>query len=219
MPSTNLATVIEEITDARHLLNHPFYRSWEEGALTKSDLGSYAEQYRYFEEALAEVLATTASSLEDEKARQLTEANLADELSNPAPHVELFDGFGDAVGARKESRATGATCRLVDLYRQAAAESPAAALAVISAYETQAAEIASTKAESLRRYYGLTAAQTEFWDVHATMERDHASWTVDALESLGADTKDLETWASRSADAWWEFLDDRESARLAGSAC
>ena len=61
------------------------------------------------------------------------------------------------------------------------AEGPAAALAGLAAYETQASAIASSKAEGLRRWYGVGQAGTEFWDVHAQMDADHGAWATEAL--------------------------------------
>ena len=56
---------------------------------------------------------------------------------------------------------------LVSTYFDLVAEGPVAALAGLAAYETQASAIASSKADGLRRWYGMDAAGTEFWDVHA----------------------------------------------------
>jgi pyrroloquinoline quinone (PQQ) biosynthesis protein C len=89
-----------------------------------------------------------------------------------------------------------------------------AALAVIGAYEVQAAEIAASKAASLRTHYHLDAAGTQFWDVHALLEGSHANWTAKALEELGPATEEVNRHAAASAAAWWAFLDEREAVRL-----
>jgi pyrroloquinoline quinone (PQQ) biosynthesis protein C len=94
-----------------------------------------------------------------------------------------------------------------------------AALAGLAAYETQASAIASTKAEGLRRRYGVDAAGTEFWDVHAAMDEDHGDWAIEALLVLGAEPSDVATSARRGADAWWAFLDERESCSSAPAGC
>ena len=79
----------------------------------------------------------------------------------------------------------------MDTYFELVADGPVAALAGLAAYETQASAIASTKADGLRRWYGLDAAGTEFWDVHARMDADHGEWAVDALARLGADPAEV----------------------------
>ncbi len=147
--------------------------------------------------------------------RRLIEANLADELSNPRPHVELFEDFSAAVGAADQVDPTMATSELVEVYEDAAEHGPVRLLAVVAAYETQAAEIAATKAAALSLHYGLGHVGTEFWTVHATAEQEHSAWSVEALESLGAARGEVRRWANRSARAWWRFLDEREALRAA----
>jgi pyrroloquinoline quinone (PQQ) biosynthesis protein C len=214
MPTVTLTTSVGRAIVGRRLLDHRYYRSWQGGSLTMDDLRAYAEQYRHIEAVLPEVLGVTAEATIDEDARALIQRNLADELSSPAPHVELFDRFAVAVGVEDPVEATPATSRLVGVYRRAARDGAVSLLAAIAAYETQASDIASTKAEALRRHYGLTGSETEFWDVHARVEVVHASWTFDALESLAADQRQVELGAKRSAAAWWAFLDERDACRV-----
>ena len=195
----------------RALLDHPFYRRWTEGGLTADELAAYAEQYRHFERTLPEVLATTAECLPDGVGRDYVAANLADEQSRPQPHVELFEQFATAVGASPDVPPSPATKNLIEVYRSAAEDGPVQALSVIGAYELQAADIAATKAASLRRHYDLDKNATAFWDVHAELERDHAGWTVEALAALGEPGATIDEYAVASANAWWNFLDERNS--------
>jgi pyrroloquinoline quinone (PQQ) biosynthesis protein C len=213
VPTQTLSAVVDRATSDRRLLDHPYYRSWQAGSLTQGDLAAYAEQYRYFETTLPEVLLAAAQATSDDTARALMESNLDDELSTPAPHLQLFVDFAAALGARPEAQPTAATSQLVGLYRQAADKGPIPALSVVSAYETQASQIAATKADALRQHHHLTWQQTKFWDVHAEIEQTHAWWTLDALQSMKANPQRVEAWAKRSADAWWEFLNEREAAR------
>jgi pyrroloquinoline quinone (PQQ) biosynthesis protein C len=217
MPTASLSAAISEAVADRLLLRHSYYRAWQDGALTTGDIASYAAQYRYFERLLPEALAAVAASLEEATPRRLVEENLADERSRPAPHVELFEQFASSVGATLEPSSPD-TRRLVDVYRDSAAVGPIEGLAVIAAYETQAAEVAATKAEALRRHYCLDLDGTRFWDVHAELESSHAAWTIDALSQLGASPDVVKFWASRSASAWWDFLDARNAA-VAAARC
>lgn len=203
--------VIAGALQGRRLLDHPFYRRWEAGTLAPGELAAYAEQYRTVERALPGVLAGVAERLPEGEARDLVAANLADELSAPEPHATLFESFASAVGARAAAPASPATDRLVGLQRSAVAAGPASALAVLAAYEVQAAEVAVTKAAGLARHWGLDAAGTRFWDVHAGMEAAHATWSLDALALLGADAATVHDAARAGACAWWEFLDEREA--------
>jgi pyrroloquinoline quinone (PQQ) biosynthesis protein C len=131
----------------------------------------------------------------------------------PKAHVELFEEFASAVGARADAAPTPATKALVDLYGEAATSGAAQALAVIGTYEIQASEVARTKAVSLRAHYAMSQAGTDFWDVHAELETAHAQWTVQALADLGEPDETISRFAKASSDAWWAFLDEREEAR------
>ena len=139
----------------KQLLSHPFYRRWEAGTLTSGELAAYAEQYRHTEAALTGVLSQVASGLPAGAVRDAVNANLADELGRPASHLELFEAFADAAGARNGVSPTPATRSLIRLQRSSASSDPVRALGVLAAYETQAATVAAAKAAGLRRYYGI----------------------------------------------------------------
>jgi pyrroloquinoline-quinone synthase len=213
MRSPDLQSQLSDVLADRQLLAHPFYQRWQAGELAKRELTHYAEQYRHFEGALPVALGAIAGRLQPGSARDLVEANLRDELTAPRPHVELFEDFASAVGAagRDDAEATAATTSLVSLYERSSTTDPMQGLAVIAAYELQAAAIASSKAAGLRLHYGIDGSGAAFWDVHAELEADHASWTLAALAS--ADDRDtIISGALASADAWWSFLDEREAA-------
>lgn len=209
MPASEVAIAVEDSLGGLRLLDHPYYRKWQEGLLTRGELGEYAEQYRHFEQVLPEALEAVASQLPAGPAHDLVVGNLEDERSRPEPHVHLFESFATAVGSEPEKLPTEATRRLVGLYREAAEAGPIEALAVIAAYETQAGDIAATKAASLDQHYGLSAPEVRFWAVHSEMEEEHAAWTTAALDRLDAEQATVSEWASRSARAWWSFLDER----------
>ncbi len=216
---TGLARAVESTIGDRRLLAHPFYRRWEAGELRPAELAEYAVHYRAFEAVLPEVLAVVVDELmarAEFEAAELVARNLADELGHPEPHLALFDGFAGALAAAPEATGPGvAARRLADTYRELARTSPEAALAGLAAYEAQAAGIAATKGDGLRRWYGIDDAGTRFWDVHAGMDAEHGDWAVDALVLLGADADEVLEGARRAADAWWSLLDEREAEGLA----
>jgi pyrroloquinoline-quinone synthase len=216
-----LAAAVAGSLEGRELLTHPFYQRWEAGQLEQSELAEYAVHYRAFEAALPVVLAAVVDHLRgdgDLEAAVMVERNLADELGRPEPHLALFDRFADGLPTEATATSPGpAANRLVDTYLDLVAEGPVAALAGLAAYETQAAGIAASKADGLRRWYGMDSAGTEFWDVHAGMDADHGEWTVEALTLLGADPSSVADAARRGADGWWALLDERE-AEAPGSA-
>ena len=208
--------VLAEAIVGRHLLAHPFYRRWEAGTLTQGELAAYAEQYRHIERELPVTLASIADALPPGRARDLVEANLADELGSPEPHAQLFEPFALAAGARPDAPATPSTAALLAVVRTTASNDPVAALAMVAAYEVQAADIAASKGDGLRRHYGFDEEGTSFWDVHRTQEVEHAGWSMDALTALGADPDVVQAAATVSADSWWLFLSEREELAAAG---
>jgi pyrroloquinoline quinone (PQQ) biosynthesis protein C len=218
MHTQRIHEVLAEAIVGRHLLTHPFYRRWEAGTLSEGELAAYAEQYRHIERELPVTLSAIASALPDGRARKLVEANLSDELGSPEPHVRLFESFAKAAGAKPDAPATPSTAAMLALVRTAAATDPAAALAMVAAYEIQAADIAASKSDGLRQHYGMGAKATRFWDVHRTQEVDHAGWSMEALAELEADPDLVQAAAIVSADSWWLFLSEREELAPA-AAC
>jgi len=213
-PTDSLAAVVDAAVADRRLLAHPFYRRWEAGELSMSELSEYTVHYRAFEAVLPELLAGVVGELLEAgqtDAAAMVERNLQDELGRPEPHLALFDRFAAVLPATHATVPGPAAVALVDTYRELAAESPIAALAGLAAYETQAAEVAETKADGLRNRYGVDDSGVRFWDVHAAMDADHGAWAVEVLEALGAGAGVVADAAGRAATAWWSFLDERES--------
>ncbi len=221
-----IAKAIEDALEGRMLLTHPFYKRWEAGTLQPGELGEYARQYRSFEAALPQVLSGVIERLAADGSKDVAEMvqrNLDDELGHPEPHLALFDRFAAAVSAQDPSTdarigAGPAAAGLVATYLDLVEEGSVAALSAVAAYETQASAIAASKAEGLRRWYGIGDAGAAFWDVHAVMDADHGDWAIDALTHLEADPTAVAKAAKRAADAWWEFLDEREADAPVGAA-
>ncbi len=218
-----LSDAVAHALEGRTLLSHPFYRRWEAGLLTQDELAEYAVHYRAFEAALPMVLTTAVATLRTDgevEAEAMVTRNLSDELGRPEPHLALFDRFaGSLVGEATSAEPGPAAEALVQTYLDLAADGPVATLAGLAAYETQASSIASTKADGLRRWYGMDDSGTEFWDVHAAMDEEHGEWAIEALMMLGADASEVAESARQGADAWWRFLDEREAQASAPVTC
>ena len=192
------------------LLDHPFYRRWEEGTLLEGELAQYAAQYRFFEAQLPTYLSALLEITETPAQSRLVDANLADEIAGDSTHLELFDRFAAAVHAPRAIEMSPAMAALVQTYERALETGDTAyCLGVLAGYEVQAAEVAATKGESLATHYGVTEEGLEFWNLHAELETDHAAWTLEAAEGL--DTERVVDGSQASASAWWAYLDEREA--------
>jgi pyrroloquinoline quinone (PQQ) biosynthesis protein C len=207
--NVQLDTKIVKALEPYLLLNHPFYRRWEAGALHRDELTGYAEQYRYFERMLPSFLEKLIDQLPDGPIRDAVGANLTDEVSPPS-HLELFERFARFYDAG-EAEISPAMRRLVDAYSMILAKGPASSLAGLWAYESQGANIADSKADGLVTHYGAHDDAVEFWSVHGSLEGDHARWTRDALQALHPDLGVAVDAVALIGSAWWSFLDEREA--------
>ena len=208
----DLSEIDEALSSAltgRRLLDHPFYRRWEAGTVSTSELAAYAGQYRHFEAFLPGFLTRLVAALPGGPGRDLVASNLADEQGDPVAHVELFESFAAAVGAGRNP-ISAATSRLLSTYDELLDNSATSGLAGFVAYESQAAEIAGSKAEGLRRHYRLDDDGVRFWEHHARVDLEHGAWARDALAEAGVTGDAAGADLRRAADAWWEFLDERE---------
>lgn len=201
---------LDDALAGRLLLDHPFYRRWTRGEVSREELRAYASQYRHFERALPGWLSTMALS-DEPSLRAQALRNLADEAGGAVTHLQLFERFASALGAA-EAEASPAMARLCETYAAAARSAPHG-FAALWAYESQSAAVSRTKAAGLRAHHGLDDGACAFWDVHASVEDEHAAWAREAL----AGTEDAPATARAAAQAWWSFLDEREAAYSAAS--
>ncbi len=203
---------IDQALSGLRLLEHPFYKRWQAGELTMTELKEYGEQYRHFEATLPEVLRGIMSQLPVGDAAEFINDNLADEVGDPT-HLELFDEFLASLGASPSADAHPATAALVDAYAKVVKKGGASGIAGLVAYETQAPGIAESKGGGLREHYGLDANATKFWDVHSTLDVEHGTWAMEALAAVieQGEFDNVMSDANTIAKAWWEFLDERES--------
>jgi len=195
----------------RSLLEHSFYRRWERGEVSIAELANYASQYRHFENYLPGFLESLVAALPEGTSRELVAANLADEMGDPLPHVQLFERFAAAVGAGA-AEPSPAMADLLATYDALLDRGPLHGLAGFLAYECQAAGVARSKADGLRRHYGLDEHAISFWEHHAEVDVRHADWAVSALSEISGTTQGLAASLREGADAWWAFLDEREVA-------
>ena len=205
----NLETDVKALLHGHELLIHPFYQRWEAGELSMDDLANYGAQYLHFERQLPATLEKLVELMCPGPCRDAIQENLDDELGRPTPHVELLGTFLDAVGSTP-APPMPATHNLTSLYAHAPGVGVGYALGVVAAYEIQAAQIASTKAAGLRAWYGLDDQEITFWDVHSTMETEHAEWLLKAASEWPIN--DVLEGVVASSDAWWDFLSEREAS-------
>ena len=203
---------IDRMIEEQHLLMHHFYQRWQKGKVTPEVLRSYAVQYYAYESALPKFLEQAMAHLPDGPALESLKDNLADEAGGAVTHPELWLRFAEALGvSRQEVREATLLPRTVNLvytYESLCDRGPDEALAALYAYEAQFPSVAATKAEGLRRFYGVTSSEAlEFFDLHSTLDHEHAAGIRTGL----VDSEQARESAALALDAWWGMLDTFEA--------
>lgn len=192
------------------VLAHPFYERWSRGELLRDELARYSGQYRHAVVALADA-SGVASPAEDPQLRQ----HLADHAEEEAGHVELWDSFVEAAGGDSNAAPTPETEICAAVWARPE-RSPEATLAALYAIESAQPQIAETKLRGLIEQYGFEAgAATAYFDVHATLDHEHAAAHRAHLETAldDADHDELIAAAREVLAANWALLDGVDRMR------
>lgn len=196
--------LIERLDAARrrwNVLEHPFYRRWECGELSRDELTAYAGEYRHAVIALAEAA---------EAAAPVAGAEHADE---ERAHVDLWDDFAAAVDAKPGPARLEGTTKCVTAWTSA--ESPLEALGILYAIEAGQPDVARTKLDGLVMHYGLAAdtPATSYFTLHAERDVEHAAESRALLErhARPEDEDAIVDAAERALIGNWTLLDSVEA--------
>jgi pyrroloquinoline-quinone synthase len=211
------------------LLDHPFYKAWSAGELSRDDLREYACQYYHHVAAFPTYLAHVAIRLDDGELRQAVLANMAGEKglrACEAPHAELWLDFAEGMGASRDLRRHQPVAEIRDLiafFHQIAREgTPEEALATFYAYESQIPRLAEEKARGLREMYAADEKTCRYFVLHTTADLYHAQvWRQQLDRRVEANPRATEKAldaAEAAAKALWRALDGIEAMRLAPTA-
>lgn len=220
--AANVADRLDRATQDRRLLDHPFYKAWSAGTLTREDLRHYSTQYWRQVESFPAYLESLASRLSAEPA-QIVTRNLRDEVEDD--HAGLWLRFAEALGAQagevKASAAEPETKACVDAFLGSASRSPEFALGMIYGYESQTPAVAATKIEGLRDHYGIEGSAADYFALHGELDVEHTAELAVALSLTVSDqagAADAEAGARAGAEAIWLLLDGVERVREAEPA-
>ncbi len=198
--------------DKYHLLNHPFYKSWNDGKLNREIIKDYAEQYYQHVKAFPRYISATHSICEDIEKRKILLENLQDEENAKADHPKLWKNFALAMGADNEKiedvKRDWFTSDMIDNFFYQARKSYAEGLASLYTYERQIPEIAETKIRGLKKFYGVTSKEgLEFFEAHKAADVIHRKECEKLLDSLTKAEKEKAEKASMlTARYLWNFL-------------
>jgi len=198
--------------DEYHLLNHPFYKSWNDGKLTREIIKDYAEQYYQHVKAFPRYISATHSLCDDLDKRKILLENLLDEEKDGADHPKLWKNFAKAIGADGKKienvKKENFTKELIDNFFKNGRASYAEGLASLYTYERQIPEIAETKIRGLKNHYGVTSKEgLEFFEVHKAADVYHRQACEKLLDMMSKEEQvKAEKSALSTAKYLWNFL-------------
>src|SRR5215467_13352805 len=212
MSSTELLEKIDAAIAEKNLLKHPFYQDWQAGKLTRESLQLYAEQYYRHVEAFPQHLQVLAARA-DESLKPVVMENLEEELNPAQPHPRLWRDFAEALGVNPVQMASSAslpgTEYVVAKFREICSNRSAAeAVAALYAYEAQVPEIATTKIDGLKKFYGITEPKAlAYFEVHEEADKAHRAAWREWLEANAAGNDEAILKSTNEAlDALWGAL-------------
>jgi pyrroloquinoline-quinone synthase len=180
-----------------NVLDHPFYRRWECGELTRDELAYYAGQYRHAVRALADA-ASTAEPIAG-----------AEHAAEERSHVTLWDAFASELGITGPQAASPKTAECARAW--SAASDGLEALAILYAVESGQPDVSRTKLEGLAAHYGIGADSpaAAYFALHAERDVEHAEHSRELLErhAAEADADRLVTVAESALRGNWRLLD------------
>ena len=210
--------------DKFHLLKHPFYQIyWNEGKLTREIIKDYAEQYYQHVKAFPRYISATHSICEDIEKRRILLENLQDEENKDGDHPKLWKNFAKALGADESIENVKLdvfTKKMIENFFKQARKSYAEGLASLYTYERQIPEIAETKIQGLKKFYGVTSKEgLEFFEAHKSADVIHRAECEKLLDDLSKPEQKIAEKASlMTAEHLWNFLSgmtDKHRLKLA----
>ena len=133
-----------------NLLQHPFYRAWNEGRLTKEQMAVYASKYGSFIQLISEGWEVAG------------EQTIATE---EAEHYTLWKLFAKSLKAKDTGTGIREVNELVNSVKNSFG-SYAGALGALYAFEAQQPATASSKLEGLKKHYSSWQADETYFTIH-----------------------------------------------------
>jgi pyrroloquinoline-quinone synthase len=206
---------LDELIQSRSILAHPFYVAWQRGELTREQLATYASFYYPHVAAFPGYIERARNRAVNPVVRAELQDNLADELTNPAPHDQLWLDFAEELGVDRATLAAAhprpAAAAIVETFNVRTSGDTAGALAALYAYESQQPEVAKQKVAGLRERYGVTDAKSlAYFEVHAKSDVRHSEGERQSIMQCladGASHESVMESASEALNAYWGLLD------------
>jgi len=192
-------TLIERIDAARerwNVLEHPFYKRWSCGELSRDELAHYAGEYRHAVVALAQTAAKAGN----------------EEHANEEAHIDLWDEFAAAFDADTTREPSSETTECVTSWT--APGNRREALAVLYAIEAGQPAVSQAKLDGLAEHYGVAGEEpgAAYFALHTELDHEHAAESRRELTD-GPDDDRLVEVAEGALRGNWTLLDGVDARR------
>lgn len=200
------------------LLCHPFYVAWSNGELTRTEIANYAANYYHHVNAFPQYLEKLEARLGSDELKKTVEHNRRGENG----HGDLWLDFAEGMGADRNCVRSEKPISEIDNVVSSFSEmsengTPAEALAMYYAYESQVPRVAEFKEKGLFDFYGADKKTAFYFTVHKTADLEHADSWRESIETQLTKQPELAdkvlAAGEKSARVLWEALDGIERAR------
>ncbi len=223
MSQSQFETALGEAVMEFSMLKHPFYVAWTEGRLSKPVLAEYAKQYYAHVRAFPTYVSAVHSQCDEVAIRQELLENLIEEERGHENHPELWMRFAEGLGVTRDDVRNAELLpstkdSVASLKALTRSEDYREGLAALYAYESQIPEVARTKREGLKSFYGMDDERSvSFFRVHEGIDVLHQQVEKQILSQKCQSAEEQERAigsARESARALWSFLDGVTEAYL-----
>jgi pyrroloquinoline-quinone synthase len=165
--------------DEWHSKNHPFFRSWAKGELTKDAMKAYVQQHYNFVSNASRYYGIIYGLCPWWDARNFYLENLNEEEDPTERHVDKLAKFGIALGMTVEESRTApdlpTTAALKDFILNTTLTRGTlhATAVIIVGLESQVPQLYEPIVPALRDTYGFTDDEIEFFLLHITADVEH----------------------------------------------
>lgn len=175
------------------LLDHPFYQAWNRGEISTETLSAYHQSYAELIRRLPSYWQRVVDAFQQDLPRG------ASIVGEEIQHIPLWELWG-----RHLSPPHSSPC-LDELIDALDRMTPSELLGAIQAFETQQPEVARTKKEGLRRFYGFREEDLVYFDEHLD-EKNHIAYGSWLGENF-ADRKGYQEGFAQGAKLIYRSLD------------
>ena len=220
MTSEQFLQRLDAVIERHAMLSHPFYQEWNAGTLSMETLREYSKQYYAHVSAFPTYVSAVHSHSDDIVVRQMLLENLLEEEQGPENHPELWMRFAEGLGVdrndvRNADLLESTRNSVNSLKNVTHSQNALEGVAALYAYESQIPQVALTKREGLKKFYGLEDERAvSFFRVHETADIIHRQVERDILSTVTdpAQQERIIAAAEHSAKALWSFLDGVKEA-------